>query len=70
MYRKLKQSCHEGLTRIEISYYPQSRKGESALLQPSFHKKIKTDLTKVFVLVNQVEGVCWPVPNKDLFEKF
>ncbi len=42
MFQELREACHDGLTRLEVSYYPADRQQERQLFKDDFH-----DLTEV-----------------------
>ena len=47
MYQELREACHDGLARIEISYGVESLEQEKVLLHPTFHKMAAIDLDLV-----------------------
>ncbi len=44
MFKELREACHDGLTRIEISYYPADRCQEQELFEERFANRAEVDL--------------------------
>lgn len=68
MGKALKESINQTMTRIEITYSANTINGQTELLDDEFPDRSTVDLGNAFEALNEVEGVCWHLPMKDLFE--
>ena len=70
MLRKLRDSCHEGLSRIELTYTAGSRASEEAFFNGVFPDQAKVDLNRVQPALNRVAGISWHLSTKNLLDHF
>ena len=70
MLAALTESLREGLTRIEISYYADTKLAQDQLLQPDYAVEMSSDLNIVRNALNSAVGLCYRVPFQRLMEVF
>ena len=68
MGKALKESINHTMSRIEITYSANTINGQTELLDEEFQYQSTIDLGNAFQALNEVEGVCWHMPMKTLFE--
>jgi len=70
MFQELREACHDGLARIEISYYPANRQQERQLFKEDFGDLAEVHLNLAQAALCRLDGVCHELPMKTLFEHF
>ncbi len=70
MYRELRKACHDGLTRIEISYSAEDLDQEKLLLHEGFHKNAAIELDLVQEALQEMDGLGVQMPMQKLYEAF
>ena len=70
MYKELREACHEGLARIEISYYMADYQQEQELLSCTDGERFEVDLDLVLAALCRVEGICYALPMTSFFNHF
>ena len=70
MFKELREASGDGLSRVEISYYPADRKQERRLFKEDFQEYAKVHLDLAQAAFNSLEGVCHQLPMVALFEHF
>ena len=68
MGKALKESSGESLTRIEISYKASTIAAQTELFDDEFSMRTTIDLYNAQEALNEVHGIGWHVPVKELFE--
>ena len=62
MMKALKETAEMGLTRIEVTYYADTREAENQLLASEFSEIIHRDLDLVNAALNSIDGLCYQIP--------
>lgn len=70
MYKELREACHDGLTRIEISYCAADYQQEKEFYVKERLDRFEVDLDIATAALNAVEGICHEVPMATLLEHF
>ena len=70
MYRELREACHDGLTRIEISYSVEGLDQEKLLLHEGFHTTAAIELDLVQEALQEMDGLGVQMPMQKLYEAF
>jgi len=70
MFKELREASGDGLSRVEISYYPADRKQERRLFKEDFQEYAEVHLDLANAAFCKLEGVCHELPMKTLFEHF
>lgn len=70
MKKSLKDSMHEGLLRLEITFTADSRMGEDELFDPDFTNSASNLLNLGLQALDNVNGITWHIPVRDLLSHF
>ena len=70
MSRAFHESRDVGLSRIEITYTAKTKTAMYCFFEPYFLEMAKRHMDLAFGALNKMDGLCWHVPQKQLFETF
>ena len=66
----LRESSSESMSRIEITYSAATTEAQEELFSDEFVMRTTIDLGHAQQALNEVEGVAWHIPIKELLEEF
>ena len=66
--RQLRETQHQGWTRIEISYYAHSVAEEEKFWEPDFLVEAEYDILQTLKVLNQTPGVCYRIPMYSILQ--
>ena len=70
MNQALKGSCNETMSRIEISYIAHTVEAQAEFFNDEFLDRTTIDLNNAQQALNEVDGVGWRFPVKELLDNF
>ena len=70
MNQALQDSKDEGLSRVEITYTATTLQAEQHFFEPPFQEQAQLNLDAAMKALNAVDGICWHLPVRELFDGF